>query len=340
MTVTPVPPEGYPTRRSLRERAAGEAENPSIEAATDPAQVEQAPSRVLSETQPDLPDQKPGETSVAQENSQESELSEANDPIRLSSYLPAPEPSSLGFATLPLREHVPAVSIETAETAPPVKAGLKRIARFGAAACAGGLLLAFALPFAGQSAEAEEVAAASQQRLFSEISPDEIPDSLASIEAVVSDDSAPQLFSFRPYALVNYPFDIPVLLTDPFGYRSAPVAGFHDAQDFGAAAGTPIKVIADGIVTEAGQTTDGCGFGLKVEHEIDGQNVTSRYCHMLNDSHSLSVGDTVKMGDHAGAVGETGLAFGAHLHMALRVNDEPADPMAFIAKYHRVNRPA
>lgn len=334
MTVTPMPSEGFPSRRSLRERAKAAPQQPinqqEHEGETQPAVETEAQSTTETDAQKRV-----------RESHDTSPMNRVqSDPLFL--QLPAPEASSLGFARLPLREHVPAVSVDTRSETKTPRSMLQRLARFGAAASVCGLVLAFALPLASQAAGGTEetAAAASQQRLFSEVSPDEIPDYLASIEAVVADDSAPQLFTFRPFALMNYPFSSPVLLTDPFGYRAAPVAGFHDAQDYGAAPGTPIQVIADGVVTEAGFASDGCGFGLKVQHDIEGQDVTSRYCHMQNDSHNYRVGDVVKMGDRAGGVGETGLAFGAHLHMAVRVNDEPVDPMPFIAKYHKVNRPS
>lgn len=138
--------------------------------------------------------------------------------------------------------------------------------------------------------------------------------------------------------VVRYPFAKPVMLTDGFGYRTAPVAQFHDAQDFAAAMGTPVLAIADGKVIEAGPTSDGCGFGLRVLHEIAGKDVTSRYCHMMDDSHDLEVGDTVEIGDRVGRVGATGMAFGAHLHLAIRINNRPVDPMKFLKKYGRMTR--
>jgi murein DD-endopeptidase MepM/ murein hydrolase activator NlpD len=134
------------------------------------------------------------------------------------------------------------------------------------------------------------------------------------------------------------PFAEKVLLTDPFGYRTAPVEQFHDAQDFAAAAGTPVLAIADGTVLETGFASDGCGFGVKLTHRIDGKKVTSRYCHMQMGSNTLATGDTVKMGSTVGRVGSTGLAFGPHLHFALVVDDVPTDPMPFLAKYSRIDR--
>lgn len=130
---------------------------------------------------------------------------------------------------------------------------------------------------------------------------------------------------------LRYPFDREVRLTDGFGYRSAPVAGFHNAQDLDPGEGTPINIVGDGIVLKA-QFNDWCGFGLEVQHKVDGEDVTTLYCHMQSGSHSYEVGDMVKAGDIAGRVGNTGQSFGAHLHLVLRVNGEPVDPLPFIAK--------
>lgn len=130
---------------------------------------------------------------------------------------------------------------------------------------------------------------------------------------------------------LRYPFDQEVLLTDDFGYRSAPVEGFHDAQDMAAGGGTPIRIVGDGMITEAGWASDGCGFSLKVQHRVAGQDVTSRYCHMQVNSNSWQVGQTVQSGDQAGLVGNTGLSFGNHLHLAVRVENQPVDPLPFIA---------
>lgn len=234
---------------------------------------------------------------------------------------------------VPRRTHVPAAPA----AAPRVPRTLRqKVAATAAALSVGGLALVAALPIASQTDVAE--AAAAQQQLFSEVSPGDLPGSFTDVVGVASEEITSASYTFNPKVLVNYPFAAPVMLTDVFGYRTAPVEQFHDAQDFAASAGTPIQAIADGVVLEAGQTTDGCGFGLKLEHEIDGQSVTSRYCHMIDNSHTIQVGEQLKMGDFVGEVGATGMAFGAHLHLALRVNDEPADPMPFLAKYNTTPR--
>ncbi|MFC5338159.1 M23 family metallopeptidase [Leucobacter denitrificans] len=127
------------------------------------------------------------------------------------------------------------------------------------------------------------------------------------------------------------PFDKDWPLTDGFAYRTAPVEQFHDAQDFAAADGTPVKSIGSGVVIEAGYATDGCGFSLKVQHLIaNGSTLTSRYCHMQSDSHSYAIGDEIVIGDEVGRVGNTGLSFGSHLHLALKLNGTPIDPLPYL----------
>lgn len=246
-----------------------------------------------------------------------------------------------GSVRLPLVEHVPAIVV-TDTPANARKIPLRRrLAGAAAAASVCGLTLTLGLPMVQQTtpgAEAGAGAVLSSQQLFSEVSLDEIPPSLTEISAADISASAPIDYTFYPDALVNYPFAATVTLTDGFGYRTAPVEQFHDAQDFAAAAGTPVQAIADGTVLEAGFASDGCGFGLKLEHELDGKEVTSRYCHMEMGSHSLAVGDAVTMGDQIGRVGNTGMSFGAHLHLAIRIDDEPADPMPFFREYTRKTR--
>ena len=250
---------------------------------------------------------------------------------------PAASPET-EYVRVPLPAHEPLSTIPTHAQETRKPSMKRRIAGAAALASVGGLVLTMALPLVEQSAPKEEAAAGTQQRLFSEVSPDTMPASFTEISAVDSRSAAPASYEFSADSVVNYPFKQQVMLTDPFGYRTAPVAQFHDAQDFAASEGTPIYAIAEGKVLEAGYQSDGCGFGVKLEHEIDGSTVTSRYCHMQDGSNDLAEGDSIGMGDPVGKVGATGMAFGAHLHLAIRIDDKPADPMPFLSKYHRMDR--
>lgn len=129
---------------------------------------------------------------------------------------------------------------------------------------------------------------------------------------------------------LRMPFDRDWPLTDGFAYRTAPVEQFHDAQDIAAADGTPVLAIGSGRVMSGGYSSDGCGFGVKIQHKVNAETVTSRYCHMQVDSHNLKAGDMVKIGDPIGRVGNTGMSFGAHLHLSLRRSGVPIDPLPYI----------
>lgn len=155
--------------------------------------------------------------------------------------------------------------------------------------------------------------------------------SVEEVAAIGSGGKVTNIFAL-PNSKSRYPFDTEVPLTDGFGYRSAPVAGFHDAQDLAPGGGTPIRVVASGLVTEAGVAADGwCGFALTVQHQINGQDVESRYCHMQTNSHTYQVGDFVDIGDIAGRVGNTGLSFGNHLHLIVKKSGISVDPLPFLA---------
>ncbi|MBO1902571.1 M23 family metallopeptidase [Leucobacter weissii] len=213
------------------------------------------------------------------------------------------------------------------------------IASASAILCASGLVLTIALPGTGAAGE-DDWSAASVQRLSSTGSPIPAGAALEALGAVSAEATgARQTFVNRTDAAVQFPFAGAQPLTDGFGPRSYPVAGFHDAQDFAAPAGTIVQAIADGEVIETGETTDGCGYGVLLSHEIDELEITSRYCHMQTDSNDLAEGDLVSVGDTVGTVGATGIAFGAHLHFVLTVDGEAVDPMPFLSEYNRKTRP-
>ncbi|MDN5976784.1 M23 family metallopeptidase [Acidipropionibacterium jensenii] len=85
-------------------------------------------------------------------------------------------------------------------------------------------------------------------------------------------------------------------------------ARWHTGEDFVAACGTPLHAVAAGVV---GESTGGSWAGNHVViHLANGGSVL--YAHMT--SKSVSVGQTVKPGQLIGYSGETGRAFGCHLH--------------------------
>ncbi|SDH21328.1 M23 family metallopeptidase [Microbacterium pygmaeum] len=105
-----------------------------------------------------------------------------------------------------------------------------------------------------------------------------------------------------------------------YGWRDDTMTGgraFHAGTDYGAADGTPILAVADGVVTWAGP------YGLYgqlivVEHTVDGSRVASAYAHMWESGVRVSVGERVTAGQHIGDVGASGKSQGAHLHFEIR----------------------
>ena len=243
----------------------------------------------------------------------------------------------------PLLQGTTPVSAASCGATPPAPrtSRLKRAVGFtGAALAAGALGLTMALPGVQLLGDDSATGTAAHAQLLDPVDGGEAGGSFEALNSVRAEiGDTPGTFWNYTDAEVQYPFAQTVPLSDPFGERLWPVAGMHDAQDFAAPDGTPIQAIARGTVTEAGFASDGCGFGLKLEHDIDGQKVTSRYCHMQNNSHSYTVGDVLEVGDPVGRVGNTGLSFGAHLHFALTVNGQAVDPMPFLLKYNRESRP-
>lgn len=127
---------------------------------------------------------------------------------------------------------------------------------------------------------------------------------------------------------VRWPFPYPVPITDGFGYRE--YNEFHNGVDFVPGVGTPIYAIADGVVTTATELQWSFGNHVIIQHNLGGVNVESLYAHMQTGSSPLTVGQIVKVGDFVGLVGDTGRAYGAHLHFEVHVDGVPVDPYAWL----------
>lgn len=133
--------------------------------------------------------------------------------------------------------------------------------------------------------------------------------------------------------LASGPWQLPVQasyeLTSSFGPRISPTYGtadFHTGQDFAAAAGTPTEAVARGVVVFAGWSGS-YGNLVRIRHA---NGVETWYAHL--SAEDVVEGDAVEKGDAVGAVGSTGNSTGPHLHLEVRVNDEPVDPMPWLRK--------
>lgn len=149
----------------------------------------------------------------------------------------------------------------------------------------------------------------------------------------------PSAFSNDLNAVVQWPFPVGVPITDGFGYRDAPCgscSSSHKGLDMTPGEGTPIGAIADGVViaTTPDPYVSTFGVHVMVEHTVNGQRVVSLYAHMLVDSIAVKVGDTVRVGDQLGRVGNTGASTGPHLHLEVHVNGEPIDPDRWLREHN------
>lgn len=133
---------------------------------------------------------------------------------------------------------------------------------------------------------------------------------------------------------VQWPFATGVPISGGFGPRDAPCSGcstFHKGLDLNPGEGSPIQVIADGVVRETGESDSGFGVYAIIDHVVDGERVSSLYAHMQAGSLQLGEGQPVKVGQLVGNVGNTGQSTGPHLHFELlQDGTQPIDPLSWL----------
>jgi murein DD-endopeptidase MepM/ murein hydrolase activator NlpD len=133
---------------------------------------------------------------------------------------------------------------------------------------------------------------------------------------------------------IQWPFAWGVPMSDRFGPRvlcSTCGVTQHNGVDFLPGVGAPIQAIADGVVRYVEESDEGLGVHVIIDHQVGGRLVSSVYCHMQVDSVAMSVGEQVKVGQLVGLVGETGFAFGPHLHFEIREGaTQQVDPVAWL----------
>ena len=112
-----------------------------------------------------------------------------------------------------------------------------------------------------------------------------------------------------------------------FGYRNDPFTGrraFHQGVDIAGKPGTPIKAVADGVVTYADVKA---GYGLMVEIN-HGNGYVTRYAHTL--AKLVEVGERISKGEFIAVIGSSGRSTGTHLHFELIQNGRTVNPRRFL----------
>ncbi len=90
-------------------------------------------------------------------------------------------------------------------------------------------------------------------------------------------------------------------------------------------AGEPTVAAAGGTVIQASDKYNGYGNCVIIDH---GNGISTLYAH--HQSLAVSVGDTVVQGQTLGYIGQTGNAYGNHLHFEVRLNGEHTNPLNYV----------
>ena len=104
----------------------------------------------------------------------------------------------------------------------------------------------------------------------------------------------------------------------------------HNGVDISGAnaMGSPVVSIHEGKVIQVDTNGGERGINIRVQHEVEGDIWVSRYQHL--SAVNCKVGDKVKKGNVIGAVGNTGIGTGPHLHIELTFNGVLLDPLPLI----------
>jgi murein DD-endopeptidase MepM/ murein hydrolase activator NlpD len=119
------------------------------------------------------------------------------------------------------------------------------------------------------------------------------------------------------------------LMLSPFGQRTDPFSGegaFHKGVDISAAAGTPVRATADGIVVYS-RFESGYGRLVVIDH---GAGVQTYYAHLSR--FYVHAGQEMRRGDVVGSVGSSGRATSPHLHYEVRLGGAPVNPYRYLAQ--------
>lgn len=98
----------------------------------------------------------------------------------------------------------------------------------------------------------------------------------------------------------------------------------HKGVDYAAPTGTPVRAIADSVVSFVGQQ-GGYGNLIVLNHQSP---YSTAYGHLSRFGKGIKRGGKVSQGQVIGYVGATGLASGPHLHYEFRINGEQRNPLA------------
>jgi len=116
---------------------------------------------------------------------------------------------------------------------------------------------------------------------------------------------------------VQYPTD-PVRITQGYSF-------FHPGLDLDGITGDTIKPIKAGVVEAISRSKFAYGNAIIIDH---GNGLTSLYAHLSKIL--VTEGEEVTTLTKIGEMGATGHAFGDHLHLEVRDNGRPINPLSIL----------
>lgn len=140
-------------------------------------------------------------------------------------------------------------------------------------------------------------------------------------------ETAPASYVWPVYGQIEQPYAMTELIYD----KTMADWRTHDGVDIASGLGTQVLAAANGEVSEV--YTDGLlGTTVVISH---GGGIETVYSN-LAELPTVSVGQSVEMGDTIGAVGTTALAEAGevyHLHFAMRANGQSVDPTEYLPQF-------
>jgi murein DD-endopeptidase MepM/ murein hydrolase activator NlpD len=115
------------------------------------------------------------------------------------------------------------------------------------------------------------------------------------------------------------------LITDAFGVRRG--SGYHGGMDIADRWKAPVSAIGSGMVVFAGNEGSTYGLSVVIRHP---NGWLSRYAHLSGVYPRR--GDQVVRGQLIGQMGDSGYAFGTHLHLEIIANGSVIDPLTVLPR--------
>jgi len=146
-------------------------------------------------------------------------------------------------------------------------------------------------------------------------------------------------YTNNPNSVIQWPFHETWPFGDMYGPRDTTgcdvCTSFESGIDIMAPEGTAIFSIAGGVVSDVNPADDNSyGVHVTVDHVINGEVFQSNYNHMLEGTIVVQVGQTVKLGETLGQVGNTGSSTAPPTCFLILIDGTPVDPYPWMIAHN------